>query len=103
MPGLTTHYGKVVREKLAAWPADPSIGELNELLRLLGRWRARLLANTLIARQGARILNGPFAGMEYLTEASEGALIPRLLGTYESELHPHLSAALAEVDTVIDV
>ena len=36
--------------------------------------------------------------------ATEGALIPRLLGTYECELHPHLAALSAEgLDCVIDV
>jgi hypothetical protein len=42
--------------------------------------------------------------MEYVSVASEGALIPRLLGTYECELHPHLAAIAADgVDCVIDV
>jgi precorrin-6B methylase 2 len=77
---------------------------MNELLRRLGRWRSRLLANTYVAHQGARVHGGPFAGMEYLTEATEGALIPRLLGTYECELHMHLAAFSTEgLDCVIDV
>jgi precorrin-6B methylase 2 len=105
MPGaLTSHYVEVVRDRVAHWPDEPSLGDLNELLRALGRWRARMLANTFLARHGAYILSGPFAGMEYLTEATEGALVPRLLGTYESELHPHLAAfAATELDAVIDV
>ena len=44
------------------------------------------------------------AGMDYLDQAAEGALIPRLMGTYESELHPHLLAFVeAGLDLVIDV
>jgi SAM-dependent methyltransferase len=101
---ITTQYGELVRQRAEALAPEPSLGELNELLRLLGRWRSRVLANTFIAREGARIRSGPFAGMTYVTEATEGALIPRLLGTYESELHPHLLAFAAEgVDAVIDV
>jgi precorrin-6B methylase 2 len=62
------------------------------------------LSNTFIAHHGPRIAGGPFAGMEYVTRATEGALIPRLLGTYESELHPHLRAfADAGLDLVVDV
>lgn len=101
---ITTQYAELARQRAAALAPEPSLDELNELLRLLGRWRSRVLANTFVKREGARIRGGPFAGMTYVTEATEGALIPRLLGTYESELHPHILAFAAEgVDTVIDV
>jgi predicted O-methyltransferase YrrM len=101
---LTSHYAEVARQRVAALPAEPSHEALNEVLRTLGRWRSKMLANTYIAREGARVRGGIFAGMEYVTEATEGALIPRLLGTYESELHPYFKAfAEAGVETVIDV
>lgn len=103
-PSLTTQYAELTRRRLAALPAEPSPEELNEVLRTLGRWRSRMLANTYLAREGARVRGGLFAGMEYVSEATEGALIPRLLGTYESELHPYFKAfAEAGVETVIDV
>lgn len=101
---LTSHYAEVTRRRVADLPAEPSNDQLNEVLRTLGRWRSKMLANTYIAHEGARIRSGPFAGMAYVSHATEGALIPRLLGTYESELHPHLTAFAAEgVETVIDV
>jgi precorrin-6B methylase 2 len=101
---ITTQYAELARRRIGELPAEPAIDELNEVLRLLGRWRSRVLANTYLAREGARIRGGPFAGMEYVTAATEGALIPRLLGTYESELHPYLQALAAQgIDTVIDV
>jgi precorrin-6B methylase 2 len=101
---LTRHYANLVRERIAAWPQDADLGELNELLRMLGRWRSKVIANTFISHHGARVLGGPFAGMAYVAEASEGALVPRLLGAYESELHPHLQAfAAAGLDAVVDV
>ncbi len=105
MPGnLTTHYATVTRKRVADWPAEPGMEEVNEVLRVLGRWRSQVLANTFIARHGARILTGPFAGMDYVQRATEGSLIARLLGTYESELHPHFAALAAQgLDTVIDV
>lgn len=101
---LTNLYAQAVRERVAALPPDVGIPQLNSLLRMLGIWRSQVLANTYIAREGARIRGGPFAGMEYVTAATEGALIPRLLGTYESELHPHLAAfAASGLDCVVDV
>ena len=79
---LTTTVARMVRDKIAAWPTAPDQNVLYDLLRLLGRWRSVMMANTYMAPQGAKIWGGPFAGMEYVTEATEGALIPRLLGTY---------------------
>jgi hypothetical protein len=102
--GLTGHYAQLVRERVGDWPAQPGIGELNELLRALGRWRSQLIANTFFVHHGAEIIGGPFAGMHYLDHATEGALVPRLFGTYESELHTHFAAILAKgLDCVIDV
>lgn len=93
-----------LKQTASAWTQAPSQNELNEMLRLLGRWRSRLLARTFLAHHGPKIWSGPFAGMDYVSEATEGALIPRLIGTYESELHPHLAAFAADgVDCVIDV
>jgi hypothetical protein len=101
---LANHYAQLVRERVGDWPAEPGVGDLNDLLRALGRWRARMIANTFIARHGAQVIGGPFAGMDYIDHTTEGALAPRLFGTYESELHPHFDAILAKgVDCVIDV
>jgi SAM-dependent methyltransferase len=103
-PSETALASLWVKQHAEAWKSAPATNELNEMLRRLGRWRSRLLANTFVARHGPRVLAGPFAGMEYLTKASEGALMPRLLGAYESELHPHLAAfAQQGLDCVIDV
>jgi len=101
---LTHQYAELARRRAEALAPEPSVEEVNELLRLLGRWRSRMLANTYLHREGARVRGGLFAGMEYVSEATEGALVPRLLGTYESELHPYFKAfATQGVDTVIDV
>jgi len=103
-PSETRLAAAWLKDRVEAWREAPTTDELNEMLRRLGRWRSRLLANTYVARQGTKVLQGPFAGMDYLDHAAEGALMPRLLGTYESELHPHLRAlAQAGLDCVIDV
>lgn len=99
-------------EQVAAWikarvARDPPLAtepELNTVLRVIAIWRSRAIADTLLRHHGARILNGPFAGMDYVQDATEGALAPRLLGSYESELHPSIEAfAKAGFDCVIDV
>jgi SAM-dependent methyltransferase len=103
-PSETGNASLWVKQRAEAWQKAPPPSELNEILRRLGRWRSRLLANTYVVHHGPRVMHGPFAGMHYVEAASEGALMPRLLGSYESELHPHLARfARAGLDCVIDV
>ena len=101
---VTAVVVRMVRDMIAKWPENPDQAVVYELLRLLSRWRSQMLANTYIHLQGRRIWSGPFQGMDYVEHATEGALVPRLIGTYESELHPHLAAfAEAGLDCVVDV
>ena len=103
-PSETAVASLWVKQRAETWQKSPSGDELNVVLRRLGRWRSRLLANTYVIHHGPQVMSGPFAGMHYVETASEGALMPRLLGSYESELHPHLAAfAQAGLDCVIDV
>lgn len=93
-----------LREWIAAWPAEPDEAMLLRILRYLGQWRAIMLANTQVRHHGATIYGGPFKGMAYMARPSEGALLPRLLGSYESELHPHLEALLGrQPEQIIDI
>ena len=61
--------------------------KLNRALRHLAKWRAMMLLQTIVSRDGPRVQSGPFAGMMYRM-ASEGAGAARLLGCYESSLAP---------------
>jgi precorrin-6B methylase 2 len=101
---LTEMCGDRVRGWVRDWPQQPQPPHLLRVLRFLAQWRSRMLANTYVKQQGARIWSGLFEGMDYVAEAAEGALIPRLLGVYEAELQPHLRAFLDEgLDDIIDV
>ena len=42
------------------------IGQLNNSMRLLAKWRSVLIQNTILKKEGAIILGGPFQGMEFL-------------------------------------
>lgn len=102
-----TYMEQVVQWLRQRLDRDPPLAEprqLNEVLRILAIWRSRLIADAYVRQHGAKIMQGPFAGMEYVTSATEGALTPRLIGTYESELHPHIAAFSQQgLDCVIDV
>lgn len=74
--------------------------------RKLSDWRGqRLQARlwNLVEKPG--VLSGPFKGLRYPSpHASGSAIWPKLLGTYESELHPTLwSLADCSFDKIVDV
>lgn len=98
---LTVKVSQDLRKILAA-PASPA--QLNSALRLLAKWRARLVQNTTLAQQGNIVASGPFAGMVYATAATEGAALPRLLGCYEASLQPVIETIIARAyPQVVDV
>lgn len=81
--------------------SDPEL--LGKALIISAVWRSKLWANTL-ANQGTRVRAGPFAGMDYVVKSAEGALLPRLQGIYERELHPDLIRFAGErVEAVVDI
>nr|QQZ50058.1 hypothetical protein JKL49_26100 [Phenylobacterium glaciei] len=69
-----------LHEPVAAWirarvtrnPPLAAEPELNTVLRVLAIWRSRAIANLLLRNHGAKILHGPFAGMDYVGTATEG-------------------------------
>jgi len=71
---------------------EPSKAVLENALRLLAKYRSRLIENTLLSDTGTRVTGGPFAGMDYVERAAEGCHAPKLLGCYEEELHDYLRA-----------
>jgi hypothetical protein len=103
-PTLTAAAAGHIKRWVDSWTTTPSVASLESGLRLLAKWRSQMLSNTYVAQHGVTVMQGPFAGMTYLDRSTEGALIARLLGCYEAELHPHLAAIAGEgLDCVIDV
>ncbi|WP_448188397.1 hypothetical protein [Azospirillum sp. sgz301742] len=69
-------------------------------------WAAQVsvLREMLLDAYGPRVLSGPFEGMMFDGTVTEGCFVPRMLGCYEAELHPHLDALAARGhDVVINV
>lgn len=84
-----------------------------ELGRKYGRITDLLLASRvdhlrrglLGGLEAATVQSGPFEGMRFHAQATEGCYIPKLLGCYEEELHPliHRFAETKPYDRVINV
>ncbi|MEN9499057.1 MAG: hypothetical protein RIS83_876 [Pseudomonadota bacterium] len=94
MTGPSQGVEALLRRALAK-PGPLSVADLEAILRVLGKWRHQLLSNTIIARDGAVVRSGPFAGMRLGQHSAEGCHAPKLLGCYEQALHPHLERFIA--------
>ena len=95
MTQAPTALTRSIDQALARLQAEPPTPQrLESQLRQLAKWRSIVLANTLLARTGSTIPAGPFQGMSYSVEASEGGRVPRLLGAYEASLHPVIETVI---------
>jgi hypothetical protein len=64
------------------------------------------IAGALVQAHGPNVMSGPFAGMVLLPDAAwgDGDIAPKLLGCYESELHPAVTKAISRnPNTVINI
>ena len=86
---LTQAVDRLLRQTMEA-SSELSGNDRRNMLRWLAKWRHAQLTRTLIARHGNVVQSGPFAGLRFTGQTSEGCTAPRLLGCYEHELHPHI-------------
>lgn len=97
-----TQAATTAARKLLAGPPDAA--RLEAALRLLAKWRAEVVANTLAKRCDGVVLSGPFKGMIYGAQASEGSRAARMIGAYEASLHPVIEEIVAQdYALVIDI
>lgn len=101
--GLNSDYAAKLRELVAQADQMSETDLLGKALMMTVKWRTQLWINTLVS-EGTHIRAGLFAGMDYVVNAAEGALLPRLLGVYERELQPSLRAFASEgLEHVVDI
>jgi hypothetical protein len=74
--------------------------------RKIKRFTAKMdqLLATFTRHHGLRVTAGPFAGMAYVSDAVCSAILPKLVGSYESELHETIGKCIASAyPRIIDV
>ncbi len=86
------------------WITIQSRRSRNHQMRHLAREGFLEIGRKFVAKHGAMVLHGPFAGMKYpLRAVSTRHAIPRLLGSYELELHPVLESLRQTYRCAIDI
>jgi hypothetical protein len=74
-----------------------------EFLMLAAGYRMSLLKDVLVDHYRT-VPAGPFAGMRVIERVSDGCFIPKLMGSYETPLHPHIErACTAGYDVVVNI
>ena len=74
------------------------------VLRGPRRWLKQWATREIGRRTKSVVASGPFAGMKFVERHVFGGLMPKLLGTYEKELHQVVSAfATSRFDGVINI
>jgi len=72
--------------------------------KLEREWGCSDLTKKIIGMQGPVVKRGPFAGVEFVEQTHHRHLTPKLIGAYESELHPAWDKILSEdYEQVLDV
>lgn len=79
-------------------------GTYRSLQESLTDRRLASVSRMLEKQCGLVVQGGPFGGMAYVSEAVCSSLVPKLLGSYEAELHGLLTQILTrDYETIIDV
>lgn len=88
----------VTKKALAKLTEDPGVtsDDLNQLLRLMSKWRSVLIQNTLLENNGTTVHQGLLCGLDFLAQSAEGCHVAKLLGTYEQPLQGPLRTLLDE-------
>jgi hypothetical protein len=74
------------------------------LKKLIKAGRKKVLDTFIFCMYKQRIGGGPFKGMRYTNRAHGSALSPKIIGTYEEELHPVITAiAATSYEQIIDI
>jgi hypothetical protein len=97
-------HEQIHRDVIQSLKSGATEAGLNNALRLLAKYRSLLIQNTFLKIHGPTVMSGPFAGMKFIAESTEGCHLPKLLGCYEEELHAFLKELPnAGYDAIINI
>ena len=88
---LALKFSPEAASQILAWRSQRLIMRIEEKSGLIEA------SKQFVTKYGDRVLNGPFKGMKYPKDTIfKRNLIPKLIGSYEDELHPWINLLIAE-------
>lgn len=89
---------------MVSQPGQPANAALGQVFFLILRCYIVELNTRAVGNYGLVVQHGPFAGMIYISESTGSVLAPKLLGSYEAELHPVLQEMRARpYETIVNL
>jgi hypothetical protein len=86
----------------------PLLVNVQAIRRTLDKWRERQIADRIAPfrqqvgdRWSWTVQGGPLRGLKYPTSSRSDSLLPRLVGSYEAEIHDSIEVALARQPSVL--
>lgn len=80
------------------------IPTIQKMIRSYHKKRRSLYVLALFAELDSCIYAGPFKGMKYIQQSNSSALIPKIFGTYERELHQVIDQIIAgDYQHIVDI
>ena len=77
---------------------------LKTLIRYYDRKTAQVFISRVFRELNSTVYDGPFKGMKYIKKSNGSSLMPKILGTYERELHPVIGQIIsAEYQNIVDI
>lgn len=77
---------------------------VNKLNRYFYKKRIRAFLSKVFREFNCKVYYGPFKGMRYIKKSYSSALIPKILGTYERELHHVIEQIiLTDYQNIVDI
>jgi hypothetical protein len=83
---------------------SPPAERLEKAFQIMAAYRVACLKRACTDRFGTVVQGGPFKGMKFLERVAEGTYIPKILGSYESELHGTIERVVASgYDVILNI
>lgn len=86
--GLSPNYIRFIVERIKKLSNDKPPGNLWEISKFILDFRRQVVDQIVREHCHGVVQSGPFQGTKYLPQAVGALYAPKLLGTYEKELHP---------------
>lgn len=80
------------------------IPTIQKMISSYHKRRRRLYISALFTGLNSCIYAGPFRGMKYIQQSNSSALIPKIIGTYEQELHEAIGQIISgDYQNIVDI